>query len=409
MNYIDRALESTFIRLSGQFSALLLTGPRQAGKTTMLQRLAAQEGNGRGYVTLDDLQERQLAKSDPAMFFQIHKPPLLIDEVQYAPELFPYIKIHVDRYQRPGDFWLTGSQVFRLMDGVRESLAGRVALLQMLPLSQSEILGRPTVPFFPDPEILVARSAGRPAADVTEIYQRIFNGGMPALISGRITDRQVLYSSYIGSYIERDVRELSGTIDALRFMTFMTAAAALAGQLLNYRTLAEASEIDQTTAKRWLRILETLGIVFYLHPYSNNLLKRTIKSPKLYFQDTGLVCHLTHWSSPETLMNGAMSGALLENHVVSEIVKSYRNVGREPFLYYYRDKDAREIDLVLEENGALYPIEIKKTSLPDPRISRVFGVLDRVGKPRGRGAVVCAAEKLGALDRDTLVVPVDLI
>ena len=409
MSYIIRAMEETFLRASREFPVVLLTGPRQCGKTTMLEHLQKVEGRGRTAVSLDDLDKRNLAKSDPAQFFQLHPPPVFIDEVQHAPELFTYIKIQADRDKRPGDFWLSGSQIFRLMRGVQESMAGRVALLHMMPLSQSEILGRPTSVFDADLSRLLERSRGEVYADTTEIYRRIFQGGMPALVSGRFTDRATVYSSYVRSYIERDVKDLSGSIDSLRFLEFLTATAALAGQMVNYRTLAEHAGIDPKTAKAWLGILETLGIVFYLRPYSNNVLKRTVSTPKLYFHDTALVCHLVRWSDPGTLMNGAMSGALLENFVVAEILKSHWNTGSDPLLYYYRDKNAKEIDLVMQQNGRLHPIEIKRTATPDARLTRVFGVLDRSPVPRGTGAVICTAERFGAIDRDNLIVPVGMI
>ena len=409
MKYIKRAMEDTFIELSKQFPAILITGPRQVGKTTMLKKLMEDENIGRAYVTLDDLTERQMAKNDPALFFQLHKPPLFIDEVQYAPELFSYIKMWVDDHQNPGDFWLTGSQLFKLMEGVQESLAGRVALLQMLPLSQQEILENKTIPFEINLDQFIEKEKNIVKADTPEIYRRIFNGGMPALLSGQYTDRRVVYSSYISTYIDRDVKELSGAINSLKFMNFITATAALIGQMLNYKTIADDCDIDQTTAKSWLRILETLGIIFYLHPYSNNVLKRTVKTPKLYFYDTGLVCYLTKWSDAETLMSGAMSGAILENFTVSEIVKSYYNSGSEPFVYYYRDKDTKEIDLIIEGNGKLYPIEIKKTATPDVRLTRVFNVIDKSPLQRGTGAILCTAEKLSAFNKDNLIVPIWMI
>jgi hypothetical protein len=409
MKYIKRAMEDTFIELSKQFPAILITGPRQVGKTTMLKKLMEDENIGRAYVTLDDLTERQMAKNDPALFFQLHKPPLFIDEVQYAPELFSYIKMWVDDHQNPGDFWLTGSQLFKLMEGVQESLAGRVALLQMLPLSQQEILENKTIPFEINLDQFIEKEKNIVKADTPEIYRRIFNGGMPALLSGQYTDHRVVYSSYISTYIDRDVKELSGAINSLKFMNFITATAALIGQMLNYKTIADDCDIDQTTAKSWLRILETLGIIFYLHPYSNNVLKRTVKTPKLYFYDTGLVCYLTKWSDAETLMSGAMSGAILENFTVSEIVKSYYNSGSEPFVYYYRDKDTKEIDLIIEGNGKLYPIEIKKTATPDVRLTRVFNVIDKSPLQRGTGAILCTAEKLSAFNKDNLIVPIWMI
>lgn len=406
MNYIHRAMEDTFLRLSKEFPALLLTGPRQVGKTTMLQKLATEENIGRKYVTLDDLTERQMAKNDPKMFLQIHKPPVFIDEVQYAPQLFTYIKIHIDRHHRPGDFWLTGSQVFKLMEGVQESLAGRVGLLHMAPMSQAEICGVATTPFTLDLETLSHRVKERPSVDTPGLYKRIFEGGMPALVSGQYIDHRAVYASYISTYLDRDVKEISGAIDSLRFLEFITAAAALCGQMVNYKTIADAAGIDQLTAKKWLGILERLGIVFYLHPYSNNMLKRMVTKPKLYFYDCGLAAYLTKWSDSDTLMNGAMSGTILENFVISEIVKSYQNCGREPFIYYYRDKDTKEIDILLEDSGKLYPMEIKKTATPQSQLTRVFGVIDKATLERGTGAVLCTTDKLSAFDRDNLIVPI---
>lgn len=406
MNYIRRAMEETFLRLSKEFPALLLTGPRQVGKTTMLQKLAEEENIGREYVTLDDLTERQMAKNDPKMFLQIHKPPVFIDEVQYAPELFTYIKIHIDHYHRAGDFWMTGSQVFKLMEGVQESLAGRVCLLRMAPLSQAEICGASTTPFALDLDQLSQRIKARIPVDTPALYERIFRGGMPALISKQYSDHRAVYSSYISTYIDRDVKEISGAIDSLMFLDFITAAAALCGQMLNYKTIADAAGIDQITAKKWLGILERLGIIFYLHPYSNNMLKRMVTKPKLYFYDCGLVAYLTKWSNSDTLMNGAMSGAILENYVVSEIVKSYQNCGREAFIYYYRDKDTKEIDILLEDSGKLYPMEIKKTATPQNQLTRVFGLIDKAALERGTGAVLCTTDRLSAFDSRNLIVPI---
>ena len=407
--YIKRALENVVKRLSGQYSAILVTGPRQVGKTTMLKKLMEDEGNIRDYVTLDDLAERNLAKTDPAMFFQLHKPPVLIDEVQYAPELFPYIKMEVDRNHESGAFWLTGSQIFKLMRGVQESLSGRVAVLSMSSLSQREITGERSEPFDLDLDRLIKAEKNTAPADAAEIFERLWNGSMPALVSGQYTDRDIFYSGYVSTYIERDVRELSGTIDSLKFFNFVTAVAARAGQLVNYKGIADDADIDQITVKSWLNIMETLGLIFYLHPYSNNVLKRTIKTPKLYFYDTGLVCYLARWSSPETAMNGAMNGALLENYVVSELVKSYQCNGLEPYIYYYRDRDAKEIDVIIEKDGRLHPLEIKKTALPDKRLTNVFEVIDKSPLQRGIGAILCMAEKLSAFDKDDLIVPIRLV
>ncbi|MBQ6540463.1 MAG: ATP-binding protein [Oscillospiraceae bacterium] len=409
MEYISRHMESRILELSKSFSAILLTGPRQAGKTTMLRSLAEKENIGRKYVTLDDLTERDMAKNDPALFLQLHKPPVLIDEVQYAQVLFTYIKIHIDEHHNPGDFWLTGSQIFRLMRGVQESLAGRVALLHMSPLSQREIIGAPCVPFTTDFERLLAEQDQIQPVTTPELFARLWKGSMPGLISGQTPDRNIFYSSYLSTYVERDVRALSGSVDALKFNRFVTAVAARCSQLLNYNALAEDADIDMPTAKAWVNILETLGIVFLLHPYSNNVLKRTIKTPKVYFYDTGLVCYLTRWSSPEVAESGAMNGALLENFTVSEIMKSYQNAGLEPYLYFYRDRDAKEIDVVLEGDGKLCPLEIKKTAAPDKRLTRVFGVIDKSPLQLGTGAILCMADHFSAFDRDNLIVPIWMI
>ena len=408
MTYIARHMEQKILDLSKFFSALLITGPRQAGKTTMLKELAAREGIGRGYVSLDDLNARDMAKNDPKLFLQLHKPPVIIDEVQFAPELFTYIKIHVDEHHMPGAFWLTGSQIYRLMRGVQESLAGRVALLHLSPLSQREITGMPARPFMVDFDTLLAESKTISPVSVPDMYERIWKGCMPGLLSGQ-SERDIFYSSYISTYLERDVRELSGAIDALKFNRFVTAVAARCSQLVNFTALAEDADIDIQTAKSWLNILETLGIVFLLHPYSNNVLKRTIRTPKLYFYDTGLVCYLTRWSSAEVAESGAMSGALLENFTVSELMKSYQNEGLSPYLYFYRDRDAKEIDVLLEGNGKLFPLEIKKTATPDKRIVRTFDVIEKSPLERGTGAVLCMAQEFSAFDRENLIVPVWMI
>ena len=408
--YITRHMEKPVMELNEQYPVLLLTGPRQVGKTTMLEHLIEVEGKGRKKVSLDDLTLRELAKTDPKMFFQLYQPPLLIDEVQYAPELFPYIKIMVDERHQPGDFWLTGSQLFKMMEGVQESLAGRVALLHLSPLSQSEIMKRPPEPPFSlELPLLSERQNGRQMLNTPEVFQRIHQGGMPALVTGTYSNASIFYSSYIDTYMERDVRRLSNDIDSLKFLRFLRSVAARTSQQVNYKGIADDAEIDQTTAKNWLHVLEALGIIFLLEPYSNNVLKRTVSTPKLYFYDSGIVCYLTRWSSPETAMEGAMSGALLENYTVAEIIKTYQNAGQEPFLYYYRDKDAREIDLILERDGKLFPIEIKTMASPPKKLTKVFDLIDKSPLQRGTGAILCMADQLGAFDQNNLIVPISLI
>ena len=407
MNYIPRSLEAVVKEVTKEYPVVLVTGPRQVGKTTMLQKLM--EGTERSYVSLDDLNERAMAKNDPELFLQLHQPPVLIDEVQYAPELFTYIKIYVDKYHDSGAFWLTGSQVFKLMQGMQESLAGRVAVLSMTSLSQAEVYGQNMEPFQVALQELSVRKEQRKPTDAKGIFERIFRGSMPAIVSGAYSNSQIFYNSYLSTYIERDVRELSETIDSLKFLRFITAVAARSSQMLNVAEIAQDADINQVQAKAWLGILETLGIIFYLHPYSNNLLKRLVKTPKLYFYDTGLVCYLTKWSNAETLECGAMNGAILENYVVSEIAKTYLNCGKEPFMYYYRDKDAKEIDIVIEHDGVLNPIEIKKTSNPGTELTKVVALLDRASVLRDKGAVICMKPEFGAIDRDNYIVPVWMI
>jgi len=406
MTYIRRDLEPVLLKASEQYPIVLVTGPRQVGKTTMLQRLM--EETNRAYVTLDDLTERSLAQSDSEMFFQLHKPPILIDEVQYAPQLFPYIKLIADREKIPGAFWMTGSQSFQLMKLTGESLAGRACILSLPSLSQNELYGTGAgAPFTLNQEALVQRLGNRKQADTPAMYERIFRGSMPALASGRVTGRDLFYSSYLQTYIGRDIRELDGAVEAVDFLRFLTAVACRAGQMVNYADIGgDVGGMRSEKVQAWLGLLEQSNIIFYLHPYANNLLKRTVSKPKLYFYDTGLVAYLTRWSSPETLESGAMSGAILENYVVSEMMKSYLNAGLQPNLYYYRDNDAKEIDIVLECDGEVHPMEIKKTANPAPQLSRTFQVLDKGSVKRGMGAILCMKNSLSATDGKCLVVPV---
>ena len=407
MNYIKRDIESRILSLTREYSCILITGPRQVGKTTVLKQLMTDD---REYVTLDDLQERRLARTDPAMFMQTHSLPIFIDEVQYAPELFSYIKIAIDNGAEPGAFWLTGSQTFRLMELAQESLAGRVAILHMTSLSQHEIYGTGnTSPFSVDLAQLKERRKTNAPADMKELYERIWKGSMPGLASGRFTDRDVFYSSYLQTYIERDVSELIERVDKMMFADFVRAAACRTGQLLNVHDIAMDVGVSDETAKRWLSVLERSDVIFYLRPYSNNLLKRTIKTPKMYFFDTGLVAYLTRYSSSEILANGAINGAILENYVVSEIRKTYFNDARDCLMWYYRDKESNEIDMVIESDGELHPLEIKRSVNPASEIVSAFSVLDKGSVPRGKGAIICMRPELSAVNSDNLIVPVWMI
>lgn len=407
MTYINRDLESKIISLSEEYSAILITGPRQVGKTTILRRLTQEN---RTYVTLDDLEERAMAQNDPALFLQMHDRPILIDEVQYAPQLFSYIKIEVDNGAEPGSFWLTGSQSFRMMELAQESLAGRVALLHMPSLSQHEIYGSGVAaPFTIDLNALKERIKTHKPADMQEIYRRIWNGSMPGLVSGRVSDRDVFYSSYLQTYIDRDVSELINLTDKLIFRDFIRASACRIGQLLNIHDIAQDVGVSDDTAKRWLQVLEKSDIVFYLRPYSNNLLKRTVKTPKLYFFDTGLVAYLTKYSSPDILANGALNGAILENYVVAELLKTYHNNAKECLLWYYRDKEMHEIDMIIESDGMLHPLEIKRSVNPGSGLTGAFDILNKGSVPKGKGAVLCMRPTLSAVDAEDYIVPIWMV
>lgn len=407
MGYIKRDIEKKIATLSKEYPCLLITGPRQVGKTTVLQRLMSKDRN---YVTLDDLEERNLAKHDPALFLQLHDLPLFIDEVQYAPELFSYIKIAIDQGAAPGSFWLTGSQAFQMMELAQESLAGRTAILHMPSLSQHEIYGSgENRPFIVDLKELKERKNTGIAANIEEIYERIWKGSLPGYISGKFTDRNVFYSSYLQTYIDRDVSELVALGDKLLFQDFIRAAACRAGQMLNVHDIAQDVGVSDDTAKRWLQVLEKSDIIFYLRPYSNNLLKRTVKTPKLYFFDTGLVVYLTRYSSPEILQNGAINGAILENYVVSEILKSYHNDAQDCLLWYYRDKNSHEIDMVIESDGQLHPLEIKRSVNPGSELLGAFSILDKGSVPRGNGAILCMRPELSAINAENYIVPIWMI
>ncbi|MCC8104122.1 MAG: ATP-binding protein [Clostridiales bacterium] len=407
MNYIRRDIESKILSLSQEYACLLITGPRQVGKTTVLRQLMSV---GRNYVTLDDMEERKLAKQDPALFLQMHELPVLVDEVQYAPELFSYIKIAIDNGAAPGSFWLTGSQAFQMMELAQESLAGRVALLHMPSLSAHEVYGSgDATPFSVDIKTLKARKNTGAPVNLEGIYQRIWKGSLPGYVSGKYTDRNVFYSSYLQTYIDRDVSEMVTLTDKLLFQDFIRAAACRAGQMLNIHDIAQDVGVSDDTTKRWLQVLEKSDIIFYLRPYSNNLLKRTVKTPKMYFFDTGLVAYLTRYSSPEILQNGAMNGAILENYVVLEILKSYQNNAQDCLLWYYRDKSSNEIDMVMESDGQLHPLEIKRSVNPGSELVGAFSILDKGTVPRGTGAVLCMRPELSAVNSQNYIVPIWMI
>ena len=417
MTYIHRNIESYLQKADETFKCVLVTGARQTGKSTVLKKLFGDKK----YVTFDDPFVEEQAKASGDMFMMLHQPPVIFDEVQRVPELFRYIKISCDESNKKGLFDLSGSQPFRLMQTVSESLSGRVCVVELAPLSLREIQGDTfDRPFLPTTEYLVARqkTVQRPK----NIWEIIHRGSYPELYNNPDVDWSSFYGSYVKTYLERDVRELSAVQDLDAFRRFMIAVAARTGQMVNYSNIADEVGKDMGTIRSWLSILEASGIVYLLEPYTPAVLKRAIKTPKVYFRDTGLACYLTRWLTPETLAMGAMSGNIFETYVIGEILKSYANRGID-YRYcvsYYRGKDKRkvrkdgqvvemesEIDFIIEENGILYPIEIKKNQSETADAASAFQVLDKVeDKKRGMGAVISLCPEPGLLRENVLEIPV---
>lgn len=403
--YTMRTIETYIKTASMQFPIVLVTGARQVGKTTLLQHLSKSE---RTYVTLDDPLVLSLAKEDPALFIQRFPPPVLIDEIQYAPELMPYIKMEADKKRTPGQFWLTGSQQFHLMKGVSESLAGRVAVVYLLGLSRKERMeqGWESQPFLPTSEEIPSRIDSTETVSLKTIYNIIWRGNLPAIALNEDIERDLFYSSYVQTYLQRDIQDLARVGDEMAFLRFLRATAARTAQMLNITDLARDSDIAPNTAKNWLSILHASGITYLLEPYYTNVTKRLVKTPKLYFLDTGLCSYLTEWSSPETLEAGAMSGAILETWILSELLKGYWHNGLRPPFYYYRDKDKKEIDLLIVKDGVVYPLEFKKTASPKREDIRHFQLLERLGMPVGTGGVICLVDQSLPLSKSYQSIPI---
>ena len=400
---LERTLMPTIEKTANGFRVLLLTGQRQVGKTTLFKNIA--KGEKRRYVSLDNLEARMLSQNDPELFLQHYPPPVIIDEIQYAPQLFPYIKIYADEHRdHKGAFWLTGSQKYTLMQGIQESLAGRIAILNLFGLSYREKIKKPFSgkPFLPSMDA----SNDSKKLSIKEMYRHIWEGAMPEPYVERNVDRERYYSSYIQTYIERDVKDFHNLEKPIQFYNFISAAASLSGQLLNYSTIARNIGIDVKTAQAWMGILEKTGLVYLLYPYSPNITKRIIKTPKLYFLDTGLCSYLLKWLTPDSLMMGAMAGSILETYAVGEILKSYFHNGRMPAIYFYRDANQREIDIVLEESGTLYPVEIKKTASPGFNDYKSFRELEKLKQKIGTGAVLCLKGERIPLSREVVSIPV---
>ncbi len=408
MKYIKRELERKFLKLNDFFKVVLVTGARQVGKTTMLKHLA--EGSDRTYVTMDNAMARELAQKDPVLFFQTYKPPILIDEVQKAPELFEQIKLICDEREEKGLIWLTGSQQYKMMKRVRETLAGRIGILELFSLSAREKAGLPfeeELDFSLD--TLRKRQNKMPKNDIINVFNHIWEGGMPQVQGADEELRQEYFNSYVDTYLMRDVTEAGGITDTVKFRKFLVGCASLVAEQVNYATLAEAADIAQTTAKEWLNVLQGLHIVYLLAPYFNNELKRLSKTPKLYFCDTGLCAYLSMWLTSDTLRNGAANGHYYENYVVMELVKNYAYSKEKANLTYYRDSNAKEIDLFIEENHTIHPLEIKKSAKPDSREVKKYSVIDKAALNRGKGGIVCMCEEPIPIDSDNCFIPSNLI
>lgn len=403
--YRQRHAEETVRMLSKMFGAVLVSGPRQVGKTTMLKNIT----QNIGYTTLDDVIVRNSAIEQSGTFFKDNPPPVFVDEIQKAPGLFEQVKMYIDREQKKGQFYMCGSQQFKMMKGVSESLSGRIGLVTLLGYSLREMKNVDfCLPFLPTEDYFATRKQSLADVGYGEIWNIIHRGSMPELCENPDFDWQMFYGAYLRTYIERDVRDLTEVGDSVKFSKFMVAVAAMTGSLLNLASLARDVGVSSPTAERWLSILVASNIVYLLRPYSNNITKRAIKTPKVYFLDTGLAAYLTKWNTPEVLKNGAMAGAFFESFVVSEIIKSYYNKGvLEPPVYFYRDKEMNEIDILIEDGGTLYPVEIKKHADPTKRDVEAFDLLDKIpGVKRGVGGVICLYDNLITLKGNDRVIPI---
>lgn len=413
MSFIERHAEKTVKRLASSFPSVLLTGARQTGKTTLLRKIT--EEKSVSGITFDDIAEEQFALSDPKTFLEIHASPCMFDEVQYVPDLFRHLKIEIDKDRHNGMYYLTGSQQFKLTEKATESLSGRIGIVHLYPLSAREIRRESfSENFVPSREYILERSKtfARHEFSVKKLWERIYTGGYPEVLKETVAPKD-FYASYLKTYIERDIKQLSQVADEMQFFQFVTVAASRTGQLVNYGDLARECGISEVTAKKWLSLLVSSGIVYLLRPYSANVEKRVVKTPKLYFMDTGLAAYLTRWTSPDVMQNGAMAGPFFETYVISEVIKSFANNGEEAPVYFYRDKDKIEIDLLIEQNNTLYPVEIKKTASPSGEDAKNFFIMDRIKNVQiAQNVIVCSIDKVSSVrrgEKTALLIPVEFL
>lgn len=413
MDFIIRHAEKTIERLSSSFPAVLITGARQTGKTTLLKK--STDSKNIQYLTFDDPLEEESARNDPQTFLEFHPFPFIFDEIQYIPDLFRYLKIQIDKNRQNSMYFLTGSQQFKLMENASESLSGRIGIVQLYPLSAREIRGEEfSENFIPSKDFIIKRNSHFKQNDfsIKKTWQLIYTGGYPEVVKGNVQSKD-FYANYLKTYIERDIRKLAQVANELQFLQFISIVASRTGQLVNYSDISKDCGISEVTAKKWLSLLVSSGLVYLLQPYSNNIEKRVVKTPKLYFMDTGLAAYLTRWSNPEVMQSGAMSGAFFETYVISEIIKSFSNNGEEPPIYFYRDKDKYEIDLLIEQNNILFPIEIKKTASPSSEDAKNFFITNRIKNCEiAQGIIICnCSQILNVKNKDSsvLAVPVEFI
>lgn len=408
MEYIKRELERKFLEADKFFKAVLVIGARQVGKSTMLKHLAKEQN--RTVVSMDNDYARELALSDPRLFFQTYKPPILIDEIQKAPVLLEYIKVMCDESEERGRFWLTGSQRKKIMERSRDTLAGRLGILRLYGLSYREkkgILDPEALDFSMD--CLLKRKQEQPDNDIVEVFNHIWKGGFADIQDATGEMAQTYYQSYIDNYLVADAVNDEGITDIDGFKRLIRASAALVGNMVNYRTLGEAAGVSEVTAKKWLGILQDMDVVYLLEPYSNNELQRLVKTPKLYFCDTGLCAYLTRWLTPDSLREGAAGGHFYENYVVMELVKNYAYARDGALLSFYRDDNAKEIDIFVEENGMIHPLEIKMSANPEKKEIRKFNVVDKTTLKRGPGGIICMFPTPFPIDAINSLIPSNLI
>ncbi len=402
---IKRSAGQYLSYLSEHFPVVVLTGARQTGKSTLIKEFANEKG-GMTYVTLDYPVVRNLARNDPELFLQQYRPPVVIDEIQYAPELLPYIKIKVDENRTNGMYYLTGSQMFRLMKNVSESLAGRAGIIQLYGFSRAEIFGNEEHPFLPSFDIRPKKTE-----TVSSVFDKIWRGAMPLMVVDQDLTPEAFFGEYVQTYLERDIRELVEIRNERKFLQFLSCVAARTGQELNLSDISKDVGIDVKTSDSWLSLLVTSGLVFLLQPFSGNTIKRIVKRPKMYMMDTGLACYLSLWNNPRALEVSAVAGNFFETYVVSEIIKTYTNTGLDvrSHFSFYRDNNGKEIDLLIEENGILYPVEIKKSSDPGKDALKNFNVLSSLNKKIGTGAVICLSPNCIPVNNSNILLPVSVL